>query len=274
MGVLGAVSCANVEPPPDESIVDPAYSTLKFPTLSELEQKVSDFSLGQSSTEELLQQASYGTEFHGGVNLFLGNYVLGASGWLRHNFENREKTEPWQIEKLRSTAYAIRGGGEGNSGWTLRRCDASEKLYDIMKKAEEEGHVDEAAQVIGYVEYAAVETQSIFSSFGFFFGNKPQERNPAEVFGWYRNDKFEIEHAQARAEAGFSSLSKEVQSELVGWLGRYGYDSLRSYMRNVDAAATGNVSSEIPASPTLRKDAFYKRFGEDLLRGYGLMART
>src|SRR3989338_9714566 len=166
-GVFGAVGCSgdiDSQPPKDcVVIVQLSQSSLKFPQLCDLERKVFDLSSEKSSKEVVLEQADYGERFHGAVSLFVGNYTLGvSSGWLGYRFEHQETVKPWEIEKLRSNAGAIRNNGEDNSAYTLRRCDAAEELYGIMKRAEKEGHLDEATKVIGYFDRASSRTQSVF----------------------------------------------------------------------------------------------------------------
>ena len=106
-----------------------------------------------------------------------------SSGWLGYRFEHQEKVEQWEVEKLRSNAWAIRHNGEDNSDYTLRRCDAAEELYGIMEKAEKEGHLDEAAKVIGYLDRASSRTQSVFSSFKFFYENDSNNEGSKNVLG-------------------------------------------------------------------------------------------
>lgn len=258
-GVLGAFGCGgdmDSQPPKDNvGIVQSVSSPLKVPQLSDLEMRVS----GLSPKEGLLEQADYGERFHSSVSLFVGNYTLGvSSGWLGYRFEHQERVEPWEVEKLNSNARAIRHNGENNSEYTLRRCDASEELYGIMKKAEKEGHLDETAQVIGYLDRASSKTQSVFSSFKFFYENDCNNEGPKNILGFYGKDSAEVREMTERARTAFGSLSDDVRDELTMWVGRYGHDALQGM-----TATT---------APTFGKDTFYGRFGEDLLRGYGLVS--
>lgn len=281
-GVLGAFGCGgdiDSKPPKDHvSIVQLVSSSLKIPQLSDLEQTVSTFSPEAGNKERLLEQADYGERFHGSVSLFVGNYTLGvSSGWWGYRFEHQERVEPWEVEKLRSNALAIRYNGEDNSDHTLRRCDAAEELYGIMKKAEKEGHVDDAAQVIGYLDKVPSRTQSVFSSFKFFYENDSNNEGPTNI-RWYGQDVAEVREMTERARTAFGSLSDDVRDELTMWVGRYGHDALQGMTATTilfkdnqpNSVTRARVLSEVPAAPTFGKDAFYGRFGEDLLRGYGL----
>ncbi|HIH58639.1 MAG TPA: hypothetical protein HA294_01405 [Nanoarchaeota archaeon] len=286
-GVLGAVGCGgdiDSQPPKDNvGIVQSAQSSLKVPQLSDLERKVSGLSPEESSKEGLLEQADYGERFHSSVSLFVGNYTLGvSSGWLGYRFEHQEKVEPWEIEKLRSNALAIRNNGEDNSAYTLRRCDAAEELYGIMKRAEKEGHLDEATKVIGYFDRASSRTQSVFSSFKFFYGNDSNNEGPRNILGRYGEDAAEVGDMTERARTAFGSLSEDVRSELTMWVGRYGHDALQGMNAETiffkdnqpDRVTRARVLPDVPVAPTFGKDTFYRQFGENLLKGYGLVTTS
>ena len=94
-------------------------------------------------------------------------------------------------------------------------------------RAEKEGHLDEAAKVIGYFDRASSRTQTVFSSFKFFYGNDPNNKYLINILGRYRND---IEEMTKQAIITFGSLSEDVRSELTMWVGRYGHDALQSIM--------------------------------------------
>lgn len=259
VGVLGALSPGcDWKSDDNAGIVQPAQYFFKVPQLSDLERKISAFSPETGSKEELLKQADYGERFHQSFSLFVANYTLGGSSdWWGYRFEHRGKVESWVVEKLKSNALVIRHNGENNSEYTLRRCDAAEELYGIMKKAEKEGHLNEVAKVVGYLDRASSRTQSIFSRFKFFYENASADKSPKDAWRYW-DDVRVIRDMEIRAERLFSSLSENVRNELAGWVGCYGYDGLRQSF------------PEIPTAPTSRKDEFYERLGKDLLKGYGL----
>lgn len=283
-GVLGVFGCGrdiDSQPPKyNRDIVQSTNPTLKVPELSDLERTVSAFSLEGSNKDGLLEQADYGERFHSSVSLFVGNYTLGvSSGWLGYRFEHQEKVKQWEIEKLRSNARAIRDNGEDNSDYTLRRCDAAEELYGIMKKAEKEGHLDDAAKVIGYLDRASSRTQSVFSNFKFFYEPESNNEGSINIRGWDGKDVADVREMTERARTAFGSLSEDVRDELTMWVGHYGHDALQGMTtttillkdNQLDRVTSARVLSEVPAAPTFGKDTFYERFGEDLLRGYGLV---
>ncbi len=286
-GVLGAFGCGgdiDSQPPKDNTgIVQSVSSSLKIPKLSDLEQKVSGFSPQAGNKKELLEQADYGERFHSSVSLFVGNYTLGVSGgWLGYDFEHGKRVELWEVEKLRGNAGAIRHNVEYNDDYTLRRCDAAEELYGIMKKAEKEGHLDDAAKVIGYLDRASSRTQSVFSSFGFFYGHDSNNKGPKNVLGFNGRDSAEVRRMTKRARTAFDSLSEDVRNELTMWVGRYGHDALQGITATTilfkdnqpDSVTSARVLPDVPAAPISGKDTFYGRFGEDLLRGYGLVPQA
>lgn len=283
-GVLGAFGCGgdiDSQPPKDNGgIVQSTNSILKVPELSDLERTVYAFSSEGSNKERLLEQVDYGERFHSSVSLFVGNYTLSvSSGWLGYRFEHQEKVEPRDVEKLRSVAWAIRHNGEDNSDHTLRRCDAAEELYGILEKAEKEGNLDEAAKVVGYLDRASSRTQSVFSSFKFYYENNPNNEGPKKVLRWYGRDVAEVREMTGRARTAFGSLSEDGRDKLTMWVGRYGHDALQGMTATTilfkdnqpDSVTSTRVLSDVPAAPTFGKDVFYERFGKDLLRGYGLV---
>lgn len=247
-----------------------------------MERKVAEFSAELGDKTGLLAQADYGERFHSSVSLFVGNYTLGKSSNFAYALENNKPIEPWMVEQLRSFASAIRNNGESNSDYTIHRCEAAEGLYEILKKAEEEGHIDEACKVVGYLERAPLMTQSAFSGFGFFYQHDSNEAGPRTILSWYRRDAFKVEEMTERAKIAFSFLSGEIRNELTAWVGKYGHDALEGMSSQTiwfkdnepDRITNAKMLPEIPAAPLFGKDSFYQRFGEDLMRGYGLIGRT
>lgn len=231
------------------------------PQVSELEQKVSSFSPETGSSEELLRQADYGKRVHGSLLSFVENSTFHSIDWWGYHFEHQESVEPWEVERLRTRAREIKP----NDDYTLRQCAAAaEKLYDIMEKADKEGHLDQAAQVIGYLDRVSLKTRSIFSGFGFFYEHNSRTTSPTAILRWYALDASEVREMESRARALFNSLSDDVRDELTQWVGRYGHDALRR----------ARVFSDVPAAPASGQDTFYRQFGEHLLKKYGLVTNS
>lgn len=286
-GVLGAFGCggdiASQSPKDKGDIVQSVSTPLNVPQFSDLERKVSLFSPEGGNKEGLLEQADYGKRFHSSVSLFLGNYTLGvSSGWFGYDFEKGRKVRLWEVALLRDKARAIRYNGGDNDADTLKRCDAAEELYGIMNKAEKEGHLDEAGKIIGYLDRASSITTSAFWHFKISYGSNFNNDTPKDIVGWYTNHAAEIRGVAKGVRREFGSLSTEVRDELTMWIGRYGHDALQGmtaetyWFRDnaVDRITRTRVLPDIPTTPTFRRDAFYRRFGEDLLRGYGLMTES
>ncbi len=95
-----------------------------------------------------------------------------------------------------------------------------------MKKAEKQGHVDEAAKVIGYLDWAAGKTHSAFWGFKVSYEHDPNTRNPQDILGWHRREAVEVAVMIGSAEKAWNSLSEKVRDELTMWIGRYGHEEL------------------------------------------------
>lgn len=271
-----------ISPPQDNgNIATPTQSSLNVPQFSDLERKVIDFSSESGDKTDLLAQADYGERFHSSVSLFVGNYTLGESSNFAYALEHNEPVWPWMVEKLLSFASAIRNNGESNSDYTIRRCEAAEGLYEILKKAEKEGHIDEAGKVVGYLDRASSMKQSVFSGFGFFYQHDSNHQDgPRTILSWYRQDVFKVQEMTERAKTAFGSLSGEVRNELTAWVGKYGHDALEGMSSQTiwfkdnkpDRITHVKMLPDIPPAPLFGKDIFYQRFGEDLMCGYGLIS--
>ncbi len=262
LGALGGLGCDTASQPPKDSVVQSAYSRLSVPQLSNLQRKVSAFSPEAGNREELLKQADYGGEFHSSFSLFVANSTLGVSSWFTYDFENDRKVDSYDVDRLTSTAGAVRANTPGR----CTDCTAAEELHGILKKAEKEGHLNEAVKVMGYLDRVSSRTGAVFSGFKFFYGNDPN-RKPKEVWEGYIRDAREIRNMESRASTAFSSLSEKVRNELVMWVGRYGHGVLQDKITETGVRLS-------PAAPTSGQDTFYRQLGEDLLKGYGLITNS
>ncbi len=250
LSVLGYDTNANIPPPHNNGgQVQSVNFALKVPQLSDLEKKVASFCSEEGDKKELLAQGEYGDQFHTYFLLFIANSTLGVSHNFGDAFIENKPIGRGVIEKLNYSASFI-----GNN--------RTEDLYEILKKAEKEGHLDAVAHVMGYLDRASVRTKSIFSAFNFFYGTDSNTDSAQKILGRYEDNITEIREMTGRARTAFGSLSKEIRSELTRWVGTYGHASLQKAL------------ADVPAAPLLEKDVFYQRFGEDLLRGYGLLKQA
>jgi len=142
--------------------------------------------------------------------------------------------------------------------------------------------MDEAAKVIGYLNHSSREISNIFSSFHFFYEQNSNDQHPKVLFDSYKRQRMETEALTSHAKKLFGSLSDEVQNSLIRWIGCYGHGALQETTQTTidfkdnkpNRITNAKMLPDIPPAPLFRKDTFYKRFGEDLLQGYGLMERT
>ncbi|MBI4175752.1 MAG: hypothetical protein HY518_00970 [Candidatus Aenigmarchaeota archaeon] len=278
-GILGLAGCTNNID--NRSISQPLYS-LKVPQLSDIEKEVAAFSGDGIKKQRLLKQADYGERFHSSVSLFVGNYTLLVSGDFAYAFERDAVIDMSDVEKLKNNAIAIRHNGEDNSDSTLRRCAAAEELYAIMKTAESKGHLDGAAKIIGYLDRVSSRTHSVLSGFEFFFERDRGGNGPDDTWLSYKSDIAEVRDMAGRARGMFNTLPEDVRNGLTVWIGRYGHEALNGSRSETilfennrpDGVIVEEMLPNIHDAPEGGKDLFYKSFGGDLLKGYGLLTES
>ncbi len=251
-----------------------------FPTLSDLERKISSLGDEEDAKHHLLEQAECGARFHSSVSLFIGNYTLGKSHNFSYALEQEQPIEPWMVRQLGSFAWAIRHNGERNSPYTLQRCTAAEELQRILEAAP--GATDSAARVIGYLDRGSGSISRIFSGFHFFYEHDSQNLRPEILWGSYGSPRREAHALAFLARTAFDSIPESVQHSLLGWIGKYGHEALQGMTQMTihfkdnrpDQTTITKVLPSMPEAPALGKDTFYRTFGEELVRGYGLIPRA
>lgn len=271
---IGLQACT----PKNETQVPPPVMVLSRPPLLpvpsplDLEQRVYTTPLGNEAAKSvLLEFTRYSERVHSAVGLFLGNYI-DHSGDLRYLFEHPKEFGYWP-----------RGFDSLTTHSTIQlertempdRQDASVALKNIFAAAKKEGKLREAASVVGYLDYAAAKYHGTFGTFTFFYALDEVNQRRDYIYGWYHHTRSEVSRKTAQARILFDSLPTSVQDALVQWVGFFGHHAM-SRMTSTEIffeeqrVTHGLLLPELPEVPKERTDAFYRRFGEDILRGYGI----
>lgn len=275
LAAVGLQACTpknETKAPPPVVVAPSRPPLLPVPSPLDLEQRVYTTPLGNEAAKSvLLEFTRYSERVHSAVGLFLGNYI-DHSGDLRYLFEHPKDFDYWP-----------RGFDSLTTHSTIQlkrtempdRQDAQVTLKNIFADAKREGKLREAASVVGYLDYAAAKYHGTFDTFTFLYALDDINERKGYVYGWYDHDRKEVSEKTAEARRLFDSLPETIQDALVQWVGFFGHHAMGRMTTTTILFQEQRVTHErtlpeLPEAPKERADAFYRRFGEDILRGYGI----
>ncbi|GEM_PF-4228662 len=256
------------------TVVDTPLS-FSFPSLSTLETAVARAD-GPEAKPGLLELAKRGERFHSAVSLFVGNWTVLASNdfedALRHG---REDYKTIGFHRLREGSSRVLDVTDRTDWDTVRRRAAGE-LYKLLETAEEGGYLDQACDVIGYLNYSASHVRGIFHSFGFFYEHGTRE--PLWHLPSHASVR-EMHDLGFHARQSLAKMPETAMDDLVLWFGQHGYEGMQRMTSTTyyfkdnkpDKVVTASLVPDLPALPTQGTTRFYREFGEALLGCYKAM---